>query len=86
MPKVTANGGYVAGLVGTGPRDAWLGVPTGGPVGNLRGELLHWNGARWSHVNTPRGVFNEPTGAPIVQDGHGGLWMQGNTTTSPYPL
>jgi hypothetical protein len=86
MPHSTFPGGFVDGLVGQGPKDAWIGVPTGGQIGSLRGELLHWNGAKWTHVSVPRGVFNVTTGAPVVPDGNGGVWMQGYGSAPPYPL
>jgi len=88
VPRVrsTAVGGYVSGMVAQSPKQLWLGVPTGGTIGNLRGLLLHWNGSRWAHVFVPRGVFNFPTGAPIVQDGHGGLWMQRSGPAPNFPL
>jgi hypothetical protein len=76
MPHAAIFAHFISGLVGMGPKDAWIGLPTGGSVSDLTGELLHWNGSRWSHVPVPSGVFNVPTGAPVVQDGHGGLWMQ----------
>lgn len=78
--------GFVSGLVALGPRDVWAGMPTGGTVSRTSGLLLHWDGKRWHRVAAPRGVFNFPTGAPVAQDGHGGLWMQANGPKAPFPL
>ena len=73
-------------LVAGGPAAQATPATTGGTVSARRGILLHWNGRRWSRVSAPRGVFNFETGAPVAQDGHGGLWLQDNGRTSPFPL
>ncbi len=88
IPKLrsTPPGGFIDAVVAEGPKQLWIGEPTGGPIGDLSGKMLHWNGVKWTHVSVPRGVFNQPTGAPIVQDGHGGLWMQGNGPAPKYLL
>jgi hypothetical protein len=80
LPRIKVNPRFagISGLVASGPRDVWVGIPTGGSGSNLSGLLLHWNGQRWARVRVPRGVFNQPTGAPVAQDGHGGVWLQGN--------
>jgi hypothetical protein len=90
LPGLKLSGpasGQISGLVALGPRSVWAGVPTGGTVSRLRGLLLHWNGKTWRRVSAPVGSFNFPSAnAPIVQDGHGGLWMQANGASSPFPL
>jgi hypothetical protein len=80
LPRVRVGSGALqglAGLVASGPRDVWAAIATGGPASNPKGLLLHWNGKRWARARAPGGVVNQPIGA-VAQDGHGGVWLQGN--------
>jgi hypothetical protein len=80
--ETTTGKDRLAGLAALNPRDVWVGVVTSPLAKPSRTLLLHWNGKRWNRVSTPRTGLS----GPVVQDGHGGLWLMGGSSTPPFPV
>jgi hypothetical protein len=73
---------FVVGVAALTPRDAWADIAVfGGIGGNVPGTVvLHWNGRAWKRVAFP---YGGNASAPVVSDGHGGIWLAGFEGSGP---
>jgi hypothetical protein len=62
-------------IAAASPSNVWLEIErTGDFAGGSTPYLLHWTGAKWASIKIPYGL-DDMGGAPIAQDGHGGVWL-----------
>jgi hypothetical protein len=75
LPAKTSFDG--ASVVSAGPGAVFVAVQFFPPGGQQSGELLQWNGTRWSNIKLPVPVIYL---GPLAHDGHGGLWVAASPT------
>jgi len=83
-PRIRVGKGeqaLVNGVVALGPKNFWWSYVLLASSGQARpgGQMLHWNGRRWSQVRVPTAGV-QVGGGVITEDGDGGVWLEMTAT------